>query len=307
MAKQSTDELEYKDFLKQISFLSSKVSLSTDDISFGKPKKSASEVYQELCYDYPLVTKEELEILKDYLQKVQFKTSSTIKVARRVFYDGIVYGVRKYQSSDRGKDVSKFALISPDTQKIEKKSEDTDSQQQISKLYIYLCAFVFIKYVKHYTHLAAMKDLDALNQELSFFKLKKKNQPQTYQENDPSTSETTPTDEPILAKDQDEDDTPYEPIDPNSQSFFAWEEKGKKNKRKLAKNRTDQDIEGTNADSSCSWSEISEKLSDIVSMVSYDLIASDQVWEDLNIAQDIIEIVDNIRKAYRANSQVDLR
>lgn len=83
-------------------------------------------------------------------------------------------------------------------------------------------------------------------------------------------------------------------------------------KTKVEKTQTapyflEQDIEGTNADSGCSWSQLCEKMTEIVSLVSYDLIASDQVWEELTIAQDIITIVDNIRKAFKANSQFDLR
>lgn len=99
MAKQSSDELDYKDFIKQISLLASKITVVDEDVSFTKQKKSAKEVFQELCYDFPLVTKEELETLKEYLQTVKLDSKpSAIQIARRSFYDGIMYGARKHQS-----------------------------------------------------------------------------------------------------------------------------------------------------------------------------------------------------------------
>jgi hypothetical protein len=220
MAKQSNDELAYKEFLKQISKLSAQFVPDDGITTIGKQRKSANEVYQELCYDFPLVTKDELEILKNYLQKIQLNGKpDSLRVARRSFYDGILYGVRKHQST--ASDPSK-------TNTTEKQVEDPETLQ-ISKIYFQICAIIFIKFVKYYLQLAINKDLETLNKELSLFKLKKTSESSKYDESesDNQIENVNKEEEILLAKDQDDDNTPYETFGGNS-NFFAFDEKGVK-------------------------------------------------------------------------------
>ena len=120
------DDLSYEQFLKEIAKLGGKISVVPSDISFVA-KKSAREVYNELCYDYPLVSQKELEILRDhllqYVNRLTKGTSNTkqndFRILRRSFVDGIIYGAQKLSTKSENKGNS-FASSSIDLLQITK-------------------------------------------------------------------------------------------------------------------------------------------------------------------------------------------
>ncbi len=95
------EDISYQDFLKELKLISSNIAVTTDAVGFGK-KKSATEIYEELCLDYPLVTANEIQLLHEHLLKSINNTKAsnpwkTFPIFRREFLDGIQYGARKYQ------------------------------------------------------------------------------------------------------------------------------------------------------------------------------------------------------------------
>jgi hypothetical protein len=95
------DQLSFKDFLKELSKLSTQLTVNPDDnISFAKIK-NAKEIYEELCLDFPLVTVNEIRILnEEILNKIAGKNTKfgTFPIIRRSFLEGISYGARKSQN-----------------------------------------------------------------------------------------------------------------------------------------------------------------------------------------------------------------
>jgi hypothetical protein len=48
------------------------------------------------------------------------------------------------------------------------------------------------------------------------------------------------------------------------------------------------DIDGKNPDKHCTWPELAEKISEISKNVSYDLVASDSIWEEMNLGNALL-------------------
>lgn len=159
-------ELSYEDFLKEIKSISSSLSISQDNtlgsLLLSKGSKSAKDIHQELCLDFPLITKDELITLKEHLLQKELdiktidtknkKSSESFPILRKSFLDGIIYGTRKHQSKELSGSVEVGQSLKSDQAVDQQISEEENAK--LSVLYQEINAIIFVKYIKHMLHLS---------------------------------------------------------------------------------------------------------------------------------------------------------
>lgn len=88
MDKSSSDNLSYTEFLQLIREHAVQGNTS-------RRTKTVTEVYDELCMDFPLVDTTELSLLRDDVLKNLEKSNSAVHPFTKQFVNGLIYGIKK--------------------------------------------------------------------------------------------------------------------------------------------------------------------------------------------------------------------
>eukprot|EP01114_Cavostelium_apophysatum_P019712 TRINITY_DN6425_c0_g1_i1.p1 TRINITY_DN6425_c0_g1~~TRINITY_DN6425_c0_g1_i1.p1 ORF type:complete len:608 (+),score=141.30 TRINITY_DN6425_c0_g1_i1:18-1841(+) len=226
--KQSSNgsELSYEDFLRML----------RNSVLEPAPKrvKSPKDVYDELCYDFPLISGEDLQILKNDLLLKANDGQTMGHPFTKAFLNGITYGARR--TSKEGEDDL--------------------------RIYHAICGIVFVKYCKN------MLRQDEATLEKIFDKYQMESIDVYPISEDLGHDQVVhqAIEEDKLAEEQDGDDYDYsyDSEDDVHQPLYQF------TKKELP---------------------LKDKIQDYISCISYDLFASNEVWEELDIASDIIAIL----------------
>ncbi len=144
------EALSYQQFLKLLK------EIPTDTPASHRKRKTAKEVFEELCFDFPLVNRDELITLKEEFHHQLTNNPNHLldlnnfKITRR-FLNGIIYGATKVDSKTKLQQEDP-SLLDEDEQKEETiriRNATHEEDVQKATLYHSICGLVFLRLFKN--------------------------------------------------------------------------------------------------------------------------------------------------------------